>query len=165
MRVTIYCLQRRGWVELGAGQLDNALRAFTEALRLENDMWELPEIPVATKLGLATVALAGGDLSAAVKHTQDDLSRLEQHRWMSHDGVCDLFAMAACLHSASGNPDRAVALKALASRGPTGWDQGEPISGWLAAIDETDGASTIQYPTRLDLLPEILALDEAVESH
>ncbi len=38
------------------------------------------------------------------------------------------------------------------------------MSGWLAAIDETDGTLTIEYPTRLDLLPEILALDEAIES-
>jgi tetratricopeptide (TPR) repeat protein len=163
-RVTVYCFQTRGWVELAAGQLDDALQAFIDASRLENEIWELPEIPVGTKLGLATVALAGGDLSAAVGHTQDALSRLEAHRWMSHDGVPDLFAMAACLHSASGNLDRAVALKALALRGPTGWDRGEPVSGWLAAIDETDSALTIQYPTRLDLLPEILALDEAVET-
>ena len=79
-----------------------------------------------------------------------------------HAHVDYLLQIAACIHSSSGNLDRAAALKGLISR-QTAWSWREPISGWIAAIDEAAGATTIEYPTSLDQLSEILALDKAVE--
>jgi predicted ATPase/DNA-binding SARP family transcriptional activator len=161
-RVTVHCLETQGWVELAAGRLDDALRAFAGALRLENKMGPLLDLPV--RLGMAAVACAAGDLSAAVGHTQDALSHLEETQQFYSSHMDYLLVIAACIHSSSGNLDRAAALKALVSR-QTVWGRREPMSGWLAAVDETAGALTIQYPTRLDSLREILALNEAVESH
>jgi hypothetical protein len=92
------------------------------------------------------------------------LSYLEETQQFYSSHVDYLLQIAACIHAAGGNPDRAAALKGLTAR-PNVWSRRGPMSGWLAAIDETDGALTIQYPTRLDSLPEILALNEAVESH
>ena len=37
------------------------------------------------------------------------------------------------------------------------------MNGWLAAIDETVDAQTIQYPTRWDSLRGILALHDVVD--
>jgi predicted ATPase/DNA-binding SARP family transcriptional activator len=160
-RVTAHCLETKGWVELAAGQLDGAQRAFEGALRLENDTWSIIGLPV--RLGMAAVACAAGDLSAAVRHTQDALTNIEetQHFYVSH--VDYVLVIAACIHAASGNIERAAALKSLESR-QTVWGRREPMSGWLAAVGEPAGASTIQYPTRLDSLREILSLDEVLES-
>ncbi|MDH3250534.1 MAG: tetratricopeptide repeat protein, partial [Acidimicrobiia bacterium] len=157
-----HCLETQGWVELAAGRLDEARRAFEDALRVESRLGWTLDLPV--RLGLAAVECAAGDLSAAVRHTQDALSHLEEAQQFYSSHVNYLLQIAACIHSASGNLDRAAALKALMGP-PNVWSRRGPMSGWMAAIDQTDGALTIQYPTRVGLLPEILALNEVDESH
>jgi predicted ATPase/DNA-binding SARP family transcriptional activator len=161
-RLIAICLETQGWVELAAGQLGDARQAFVGALRLEDEAWSNVDLPV--RLGMAAVACASGDVEGAVLHTQDAMSHLQEHQRFYASHTDYLLVIAACIHAACGNLDRAAALKALESR-QTVWGRREPMSGWLAAIDDTDSALNIQYPTRLDLLPEILALNEAVKNH
>ena len=156
-----FCLETQGWVELAAGRPDDAHRAFADALRVDDELGPSLELPV--RLGMAAVAFAAGDLPATVRHTQNAVSHLEETEVFQSSHVDYLLQIAACIHSSSGDLDRAAALKGLISR-QTVWSRRGPISGWIAAIDETAGAMTIEYPTRLDQLRGILALDKAVES-
>ena len=160
-RALAHCRETQGWVELAAGQLDDARRAFADALRVDDELGPTLDLPV--RIGMAAVAFAAGDLPATVRHTQDALSHLEQTQVFYSSHVDYLLQIAACIHSSSGDLDRAAALKRLLSRQNV-WSRRGPMSGWIAAIDETAGAMTIEYPTRLDQLREILALDIAVES-
>ncbi len=155
-----FCLETQGWVELAAGRLEDARRAFADALPVDGDLGPLVDVPV--RLGMAAVAYAAGDLPATVRHTQNALSHFQDAE--VHPGHVDyLLQIAACIHWSRGNLDRAAALKGLISR-QTVWSWRGPISGWIAAIDGDAGALTLKYPTRLAQLREVLALETAVES-
>ena len=161
-RETLHCLETQGWVELAAGRLDDARQAFESALRLEAALGPTLDLPV--RLGMAAVAIAAGDVPAAVRHTEDALSYLAETQQFYSSHVNYLLVIAASIHSASGNLDRAAALKSLMGP-PNVWSRRGPMRDWIAAIDETAGSLTIEYPTRPDSLREVLALNEAVESH
>lgn len=164
-RVTVYCYQSQGWVELAAGRLEDAFRAFANALHLEDAMWNRPEMPVEAKLGMATVAHAAGDHTGAVAHIQDALVRLEHAQVMSPEDAAGLLRIAACLHAASGNLSRAETLKALAFHRRTVWSRREPMAGWLAAIDWTPSAVAMRCPTDVGSLRHALALHEISGIH
>ena len=158
-RTVAHTLETYGWVELAAGQLAAAEKSFAEALALESD-WSILGLPL--RLGMAAVSCAAGDLRAAVRHTQEALENIEETQLFFFSHIDYVLVIAACIHAASGNLDRAAALKALESR-QTVWGRREPMSGWLAAVDQDAGALNLRYPTRLDALRDVLALDDVLD--